>query len=60
MIFSLILVLKNVLGVEPEKILNLLNPYSILGFLCGGSVIYWFTGASIQARRSMPAAPGVA
>lgn len=49
MIFSLILVLKNVLGVEPETILNLLNPYSILGFLCGGAVIYWFTGASIQA-----------
>lgn len=49
MIFSLILVLKNVLGVEPESILNLLNPYSILGFLCGGAVIYWFTGASTQA-----------
>jgi Inorganic pyrophosphatase len=49
MIFSLILVLKNVLGVEPETILNLLNPYSLLGFLCGGAVIYWFTGASIQA-----------
>ena len=49
MIFSLILVIKNVLGVEPETILNLLNPYTILGFLCGGSVIYWFTGASIQA-----------
>ncbi len=49
MIFSLILVLKNVLGVEPETVLNLLNPYSILGFLCGGAVIYWFTGASTQA-----------
>ncbi len=49
MIFSLILVIKNVLGVEPESILNLLNPYTILGFLCGGSVIYWFTGASMQA-----------
>ncbi len=49
MIFSLILVLKKVLGVEPETILNLLNPYSLLGFLCGGSVIYWFTGASTQA-----------
>jgi K(+)-stimulated pyrophosphate-energized sodium pump len=49
MIFSLILVLQNVLGVEPESILNLLNPYSILGFLCGGAVIYWFTGASTQA-----------
>lgn len=49
MIFSLILVIKNTLGVEPEQILNLLNPYSILGFLAGGAVIYWFTGASIQA-----------
>jgi K(+)-stimulated pyrophosphate-energized sodium pump len=49
MIFSLILVLKSVLGVEPETVLNLLNPYSILGFLCGGAVIYWFTGASTQA-----------
>ncbi|MCX7749220.1 MAG: sodium-translocating pyrophosphatase [Clostridia bacterium] len=49
MIFSLILVIKNVLGVEPEKILNILNPYTILGFLCGGAVIYWFTGASTQA-----------
>ncbi len=49
MIFSLILVIKNKLGVEPESILNLLNPYTILGFICGGSVIYWFTGASIQA-----------
>ena len=49
MIFSLILVIKNVLGVQPEEILTLLNPYTILGFLAGGSVIYWFTGASIQA-----------
>ncbi len=49
MIFSLILVIKNTLGVQPEQILNLLNPYSILGFLAGGAVIYWFTGASIQA-----------
>lgn len=49
MIFSLILLLKKTLGVRPEDILNLLNPYTLLGFLCGGSVIYWFTGASIQA-----------
>jgi len=49
MIFSLILVIQNVLGVKPETILNLLNPYSILGFLAGGAVIFWFTGASIQA-----------
>ncbi len=49
MIFSLILVIQSVLGVQPESILNLLNPYTILGFLCGGAVIYWFTGASTQA-----------
>lgn len=49
MIFSLILVIKNVLNVEPTQILNLLNPYTILGFICGGAVIYWFTGASTQA-----------
>ena len=35
MIFSLILVIQSVLGVHPESILNLLNPYTILGFLCG-------------------------
>ena len=49
MIFSLILVIKNVLGVDPATILTLLNPYTILGFLCGGCVIFWFTGASTQA-----------
>jgi len=49
MIFSLILVIKKSLGVTPETILNLLNPFTILGFLCGGAVIYWFTGASTQA-----------
>ncbi|MDR1871259.1 MAG: sodium-translocating pyrophosphatase [Deltaproteobacteria bacterium] len=49
MIFSTILVIQKVLGVAPETILNLLNPYTIMGFLCGGAVIYWFTGASTQA-----------
>jgi len=49
MIFSLILVLKQTLGIEPATILSLLNPYSSIGFLVGGAVIYWFTGASIQA-----------
>lgn len=49
MIFSLILVIQNTLGVQPEAILNLLNPYTILGFLTGGAVIYWFSGASMQA-----------
>lgn len=49
MIFSLILLIRNTLGIEPSSILNLLNPYSILGFILGGCVIYWFTGASMQA-----------
>ncbi len=49
MIFSLILVIKKTLGVEPEAILNILNPYTILGFLLGGAVVFWFSGASIQA-----------
>ncbi|HNX79733.1 MAG TPA: sodium-translocating pyrophosphatase, partial [Prolixibacteraceae bacterium] len=49
MIFSLILMIQKTLGVNPSEILNLLNPYAILGFLLGGAVIYWFTGASTQA-----------
>jgi K(+)-stimulated pyrophosphate-energized sodium pump len=49
MIFSLILLLRKALGIQPETILNLLNPFTLLGFLCGGAVIYWFTGASTQA-----------
>lgn len=49
MIFSVILVLKQALGIEPNDVLNLLNPYTMLGFICGGAVIYWFSGASMQA-----------
>lgn len=49
MIFSLILVLRDAFGVSPETFLNLLNPYSILGFMAGGAVIFWFSGASMQA-----------
>lgn len=49
MIFSLVLVIEHTLGISPELILNLLNPYTVLGFLLGGAVVYWFTGASIQA-----------
>lgn len=49
MIFSLILVIQHSLGIKPEEVLNILNPYSIFGFLVGGAVIYWFSGASIQA-----------
>ena len=49
MIFSLILVIQNTLHIKPEMILNLLNPYTLLGLLMGGAVIYWFSGASMQA-----------
>lgn len=49
MIFSLILVIKDTLGIQPEAILNILNPYTLLGFISGGAVIYWFSGASMQA-----------
>jgi len=49
MIFSLILVLKQTLGIDPASVLSLLNPYTNIGFICGGAVIYWFTGASTQA-----------
>jgi K(+)-stimulated pyrophosphate-energized sodium pump len=49
MIFSLILVLKESLGINPEEILSILNPYSLFGFIAGGAVVFWFAGASIQA-----------
>ena len=49
MIFSLILVIKDYLNIDPKEVLNLLNPYTLLGLLVGGAVIYWFSGASMQA-----------
>lgn len=49
MIFSLILLIQKSLGIAPEQILNLINPYTLLGFIAGGAVIYWFSGASMQA-----------
>lgn len=49
MIFSLILLLRQTLGIDPAAILSILNPFTSIGFICGGAVIYWFTGASIQA-----------
>jgi K(+)-stimulated pyrophosphate-energized sodium pump len=49
MIFSLILVLKNVLAIDPASILSILNPYTLLGFIAGGMVVFWFAGASMQA-----------
>ena len=49
MIFSIILVIQKTLGVDPASLLNLLNPYTIIGFLLGCCVIYSFTVASTQA-----------
>ncbi|GAB6012114.1 sodium-translocating pyrophosphatase [Viscerimonas tarda] len=45
MIFSIILVLK-ALGVLQ---ISLTDAPVLLGFICGGAVIYWFSGASMQA-----------
>ncbi|MDP3774946.1 MAG: sodium-translocating pyrophosphatase [Gemmatimonadales bacterium] len=49
MIFSIIMALTD--GLKPELLSNLsiLHPPFLLGLIAGGSVIYWFTGASIQA-----------
>lgn len=49
MIFSIILDLTN--GLDPSLLANLsiLYPPFFLGLIAGGAVIYWFTGASIQA-----------
>ena len=41
--------IKKSLGVDPEQILSILNPYTLFGMLAGGSVVYWFTGAATQA-----------
>jgi K(+)-stimulated pyrophosphate-energized sodium pump len=48
MIFSIIMALTNGLTVNQEK-LSLLHAPFVLGLITGGAIIYWFTGASIQA-----------
>jgi K(+)-stimulated pyrophosphate-energized sodium pump len=48
MIFSIIVALTNGLTANLDK-LSILYPPFLLGLLAGGSVIYWFTGASMQA-----------
>ena len=48
MIFSIIVALTNGLT-ENLPNLSLLHPPFLLGLITGGSVIYWFTGASTQA-----------
>ncbi len=49
MIFSIIVALTE--GLRPELLSNLsiLYPPFLLGLMAGGAVVYWFTGASIQA-----------
>ncbi|MEO6444657.1 MAG: sodium-translocating pyrophosphatase [Gemmatimonadaceae bacterium] len=48
MIFSIIMGLTSGLTENLDK-LSLLHPPFLLGLLSGGAVIYWFTGASMQA-----------
>jgi K(+)-stimulated pyrophosphate-energized sodium pump len=48
MIFSIIVLLTEGLSQNLDK-LSLLHPPFLLGLISGGAVIYWFTGASIQA-----------
>jgi len=50
MVFGIILLLKQVFpNNEIMSFLSLVKPQIIMGLLVGGAVIYWFTGASIQA-----------
>ena len=48
MIFSIIVALTNGLT-EHQENLSILYPPFLLGLITGGAVIYWFTGASMQA-----------
>jgi K(+)-stimulated pyrophosphate-energized sodium pump len=48
MIFSIIVVLTHGLTENLQK-LSILHPPFLLGLITGGCMIYWFTGASIQA-----------
>lgn len=45
MIFSIILVLEKLNLLQ----ISLIDAPVLLGFICGGAVIYWFSGASMQA-----------
>jgi K(+)-stimulated pyrophosphate-energized sodium pump len=48
MIFSIIVVLTHGLTQNLQN-LSILHPPFLLGMIAGGAMIYWFTGASIQA-----------
>ena len=50
MIFAIIMALTQGLeNQEAIKMLSVLHPPFLLGLITGGAVIYWFTGASMQA-----------
>ncbi|HEX4998518.1 MAG TPA: sodium-translocating pyrophosphatase [Terriglobia bacterium] len=49
MIFSIIMALTEGLNPTLLQYLSILHPPFLLGLIAGGAVIYWFTGASIQA-----------
>jgi K(+)-stimulated pyrophosphate-energized sodium pump len=49
MIFSIIVALTNKLQPELLANLSILHAPFLLGLITGGAVIYWFTGASMQA-----------
>ena len=49
MIFSIIMALTQGLTTRAPSALSILHPPFLLGLITGGAVIYWFTGASIQA-----------
>ena len=48
MIFGIIMLLEHVFGDAVGR-LSLVMPQIVFGLLMGGAVIYWFTGATIQA-----------
>jgi K(+)-stimulated pyrophosphate-energized sodium pump len=49
MIFSIIVALTEGLNDRYLQFLSILHPPFLLGLITGGAMIYWFTGASIQA-----------
>jgi K(+)-stimulated pyrophosphate-energized sodium pump len=49
MIFSIVVALTHGLRQDLLSNLSILHPPFLLGLIAGGSVIYWFTGASCQA-----------
>jgi K(+)-stimulated pyrophosphate-energized sodium pump len=48
MVFGIILLLEHMYGHVIES-LSMVKPLMVMGLMTGGAVIYWFTGASMQA-----------